>query len=92
MATTVDGQVSVRQIARTFASGKKAENLVYSSLADGGFPSGKVSKCGFRLSQTMIYLSMSNFIVTFLFNQNVHEFYIAYKVAQNFPINLGLSY
>ena len=53
MATTVDGQVSVRQIARTFASGKKAENLVYSSLADGGFPSGKVS----RLSQTMIYLS-----------------------------------
>jgi len=41
MATTVDGQVSVRQIARTFASGKKAENLVYSSLADGGFPSGK---------------------------------------------------
>ena len=47
MATTVDGQVSVRQIARTFASGKKAENLVYSSLADGGFPSGKVSKGGF---------------------------------------------
>ena len=47
MATTVDGQVSVRQIARTFASGKKAENLVYSSLADGGFTSGKVSTKAF---------------------------------------------
>ena len=61
MATTVDGQVSVRQIARTFASGKKAENLVYSSLADGGFPSGKVS----RLSQTMIYLSSHTVILEY---------------------------
>ena len=55
MATTVDGQVSVRQIARTFASGKKAENLVYSSLADGGFPSGKVSKGGFYSEALVIY-------------------------------------
>ena len=60
MATTVDGQVSVRQIARTFASGKKAENLVYSSLADGGFPSGKVSKGGFYSEGTDAFVISSN--------------------------------
>ena len=70
MATTVDGQVSVRQIARTFASGKKAENLVYSSLADGGFPSGKVS----RLSQTMIYLSSHTVILEYFSQKRTSTF------------------
>ena len=43
MTLTVDNQVSVRQIAKTFASGRAAEKLVYSTLSDCGFPSGKVS-------------------------------------------------
>ena len=43
MTTTVDGQVSVRQIAKTFASGKSAEKLVYSTLSECGLPSGKVN-------------------------------------------------
>ncbi len=41
MTTTVDGQVSVRAIAKTFASGK-TEKLVHQTLAEVGFPSGKV--------------------------------------------------
>ena len=41
MTTTVDGNVSVRAIAKTFASGK-TEKLVYQTLADCGLPSGKV--------------------------------------------------
>ena len=44
MTLTVDNQVSVRQIAKTFASGRAAEKLVYSTLSDCGFPSGKVSE------------------------------------------------
>ena len=40
---TVDDQISVRQIAKTFASGRAAERLVYSTLSDCGLPSGKVS-------------------------------------------------
>ena len=42
MKTTADGQVSVRQIAKTFASGKSAEKVVYSTLADCDLPCGKV--------------------------------------------------
>lgn len=41
MTTTVDGMVSVRAIAKTFASGK-TEKLVYQTLAELGLPSGKV--------------------------------------------------
>ena len=44
MKTTADGQVSVRQIAKTFASGKSAEKVVYSTLADCDLPCGKVRK------------------------------------------------
>ena len=43
MMLTVDDQISVRQIAKTFASGRAAERLVYSTLSDCGLPSGKVS-------------------------------------------------
>ena len=42
MTTTVDGQVSVRAIAKTFASGK-TEKLVYQTLAECGLPNGKVN-------------------------------------------------
>ena len=41
MTTTVDGNVSVRAVAKTFASGK-TEKLVYQLLAECEFPSGKV--------------------------------------------------
>ena len=41
--TTIDGNVSVKCIAKTFASGK-TEKLVYQTLAELGLPSGKVSK------------------------------------------------
>ena len=41
MTTTVDGNVSVRAVAKTFASGK-TEKLVYQTLAECEFPSGKV--------------------------------------------------
>ena len=44
MTTTVDGQVSVRAIAKTFASGK-TEKLVYQTLAECGLPNGKVREC-----------------------------------------------
>ncbi len=43
MSTTVDGKVSVRMIAKTFASGK-TEKLVYECLASLDLPSGKVLK------------------------------------------------
>ena len=42
MKTTADGQVSVRQIAKTFASGKSAEKVVYSTLSECDLPCGKV--------------------------------------------------
>ena len=42
MTTTVDGNVSVRAIAKTFASGK-TEKLVYQTLLECGLPNGKVS-------------------------------------------------
>ena len=41
MTTTVDGNVSVRAVAKTFASGK-TEKLVYQTLAECDLPSGKV--------------------------------------------------
>jgi len=41
MTTTVDGKVSVRAIAKTFASGK-TEKFVYQTIAECGLPSGKV--------------------------------------------------
>ena len=43
MTTTADGLVSVRAIAKTFASGR-TEKLVYETLAKIGLPSGKVSQ------------------------------------------------
>ena len=43
MKTTADGQVSVRQIAKTFASGKSAEKVVYSTLSECDLPCGKVN-------------------------------------------------
>ena len=42
MTTSVDGQVTVRQIAKTFASGRSAEKYFYSIMSDCGLPSGKV--------------------------------------------------
>ena len=42
LTTTVDDKVSVRAIAKTFASGK-TEKLVYESLAELDLPSGKVT-------------------------------------------------
>ena len=41
MTTTVDGNVSVRAVAKTFASGK-TEKLVYQTLAECYLPCGKV--------------------------------------------------
>ncbi len=41
LTTTVDEKVSVRAIAKTFASGK-TEKLVYQTLAELGLPSEKV--------------------------------------------------
>ncbi len=40
LTTTVDEKVSVRAIAKTFASGK-TEKLVYQTLAEVGLPSEK---------------------------------------------------
>ena len=42
MMTTVDGLVSVRSIAKTFASGKTAERLLYHTLGEMALPSGRV--------------------------------------------------
>ncbi len=41
MTTTADGNVSVRAVAKTFASGK-TEKLVHQTLAECDLPSGKV--------------------------------------------------
>lgn len=41
MTTTVDGSVSVRAVAKTFASGK-TEKHVYTTLEKCALPSGKV--------------------------------------------------
>jgi len=43
MTNTVDKKVSVRAIAKTFASGKTAEKFVYQTLAECDLPSGKVN-------------------------------------------------
>lgn len=43
MCTTAGGNVSVKTIAKTFASGKTAEKHLYQTLADLGLPSGRVS-------------------------------------------------
>ena len=40
---TIDNKVSVKAIAKTFASGK-TEKMVYEKLAELGLPSGKVSE------------------------------------------------
>lgn len=48
MTTTVDGNVSVRAIAKTFASGK-TEKLVYQTLAECDLPSGKVMEKAIKL-------------------------------------------
>ena len=54
MATTIDGKVSVRAIAKTFASGK-TEKFVYQTLAECDLPSGKVKgKESGHLSTTWI--------------------------------------
>jgi len=42
MCTTAGGNVSVKTIAKTFASGKTAEKHLYQTLADLGLPSGRV--------------------------------------------------
>ena len=54
MTTSVDNKVSVRQIAKTFASGKSAEKQVYTTLQTCGFPSGKVSINLFSLHSKVI--------------------------------------
>ena len=43
LTTTKDGQVSVRNLAKTFAAGKTAERHLYQTLSDLGLPSGRVS-------------------------------------------------
>jgi len=43
MTTTVEGAVSVRAVAKTFASGK-TEKLVYQTLAECDMPCGKVRR------------------------------------------------
>ena len=40
LSVTIDGKIGVKQIAKTFASGK-SEKLVYQILADNGLPNGK---------------------------------------------------
>lgn len=45
---TVDNKVSVRTIAKTFASGK-TEKLVYEKLEGLGLPSGKVAKANWKI-------------------------------------------
>ena len=43
LTTTKDGQVSVRNLAKTFAAGKTAEKHLYQTLSDLGLPCGRVS-------------------------------------------------
>ena len=43
LTTTKDGQVAVRNLAKTFAAGKTAEKHLYQTLSDLGLPSGRVS-------------------------------------------------
>ena len=54
MTTTVDGRVSVRAIAKTFASGK-TEKLVYQTLAELSLPSGKVSWPPLRFTHIILH-------------------------------------
>ena len=43
MTTTIDGFVSVKSIAKTFAAGKTAERHLYQKLGELGLPNGRVS-------------------------------------------------
>lgn len=43
LTSTKDGQVSVRNLAKTFAAGKTAQRHLYQTLSDLGLPSGQVS-------------------------------------------------
>ena len=43
MTTTVEGFVSVKSIAKTFAAGKTAERHLYQKLGELGLPNGRVS-------------------------------------------------
>jgi len=63
MLVDVAGNVPVKVIARTFASGK-TEKLVYQCLADLGLPSGKVGR---RSSFTHIFRGFSRFFSTNFF-------------------------
>ena len=56
MKTTADGQVSVRQIAKTFASGKSAEKVVYSTLSECDLPCGKVNILYYLITQDFVHL------------------------------------
>ena len=83
MTLTVDNQVSVRQIAKTFASGRAAEKLVYSTLSDCGFPSGKVSKIVYfggakKVSEFTLALHTVRFLRFF------SDFHIFVKKLDNF--------
>ena len=87
MTTTVDGQVSVRAIAKTFASGK-TEKLVYQTLAECGLPNGKVNM------NILIAIGFSHCIVS-LHGKRLWDRYPAFAMSEEtfaaFPYRL-MSY
>lgn len=86
MTTTIDGKVSVRAIAKTFASGK-TEKFVYQTLAECDLPSGKVIKSKVsQLPTTVLFKKTQN-----IFAQNYYHLIILSNINhdRDFLVNPG---
>jgi len=92
LTTTVDGKVSIRAIAKTFASGK-TEKLVYESLAELDLPSGKVTPLNPLIMTPSAYIPHKNCNISIRNNSNWLKFYITKLITlqghwhTNFPID-----
>ena len=61
MTTTVEGFVSVKSIAKTFAAGKTAERHLYQKLGELGLPNGRVSiKCYWYINIIDIFYAINS--------------------------------
>ena len=71
MTTTVDGLVSVKSLAKTFASGKTAERLLYHTLGELGLPSGRVRNIPktdlIRFKRLIIYIYINIYIYIYIY-------------------------
>ncbi len=81
LSTTTDGRVSVKCIAKTFASGK-TEKLVYDSLASLDLPSGKVSWANIS-NPPLFFFSLASFTEWLNFTRGFH-FWKVLSYLQNY--------